>query len=213
MKLTGPMLSFEAHGTLGGAITAGLWRGRPFVKRKPDSAVRWTAEQRSQRARIGYLKKMWQFLPLLTGGDAQDQWAAVTDNVTSTPYHTWLATNMQRWSDTKAAVEFPGAVGGGISTPSILQTNSGKGYITFLVASLDGATEMGNMTYLRLGATPTGTLPFLVWVQHNEVIFGKRYRVTITHLAPGSYNMRNRIWRCDGTHGSLSATIAGIVVT
>jgi len=205
MKLTGPMLSLEAHGTLGGAITAGLWRGRPFVKRKPDSAVRWTAEQRSQRARIGYLKKMWQFLPLMSGGDAHAQWDAVTDHVSSTPYHTWLAYNMQRWTDTAAAVEYPGAIGSGTSTPSILQPVSGKGYIAFNLANLDGANEMGAMTYLRLGATPTGTLPFLVWVQHNEVIFGKRYRVYLTHLPPGSYTMRSRIWKLDGTNSSLSA--------
>jgi hypothetical protein len=207
------MLSFEAHGTLGGAITAGLWRGRPFVKRKPNSAVRWTAEQRSQRARIGFLKRQWHFLPLMAGVDAHAEWAAVTDNVTSTPYHTWLATNMQRWSDTQSAIAYPGAPDGGLSTAIQALTSSGKGYIRFELRSLDTNPELGALTYLRRGAAPLGTLPYLVWVQSCNNVFGTRYWVRITHLEPGTYQMRSRLFSTSGRNGSLSSTVTGIVVT
>ena len=57
VKITGPMMSLDAQGTLGDAITFAKWKGRPYVRQRVIPSNPKTGAQLGRRAMFKFLTK------------------------------------------------------------------------------------------------------------------------------------------------------------
>lgn len=62
-KLTGPMLSFGARGSIGKTLVASKWRGVAYARQYVVPANPQTAAQTTVRATFALLREMWKLAP------------------------------------------------------------------------------------------------------------------------------------------------------
>jgi len=93
VKITGPMMSLDAQGTLGDAITFAKWKGRPYVRQRVIPSNPKTGAQLGRRAMFKFLTKEWDPFP--------DNWKATwqedADELVTSPFNAFMAENMLRW--------------------------------------------------------------------------------------------------------------------
>lgn len=69
-KVTAPLLSFDAAGSIGDTITFGKWKGRNYARRKVAPTNPNTAGQQTQRTAFGNAVASWKAQDQAT----QDSW-------------------------------------------------------------------------------------------------------------------------------------------
>lgn len=93
VKITGPMMSLDAEGTLADAITFSKWKGRNYVRQRVIPSNPRSGAQVGRRAMFRFLSKEWDPLP--------DNWKATwqedADELVASQFNAYLAENMQRW--------------------------------------------------------------------------------------------------------------------
>lgn len=62
-KLTGPLLSFGARGSIGKTLVASKWRGVPYARQHVVPANPQTTAQQAVRTLFAYLREMWKLAP------------------------------------------------------------------------------------------------------------------------------------------------------
>ena len=62
-KISAPLLSMGATGSIGDAITFGTWRGISYARQKVTPANPRTAAQQANRQRFALLREMWKLAP------------------------------------------------------------------------------------------------------------------------------------------------------
>jgi len=105
MKVTAPLFSFDASGTLGGIITASKWRGRQYFRTRVIPSNPRSAGQTGIRAMWQFLSQQWA--PSVDPGD-QATWEdpAASDNVTS--FNAYMRNNIRDWRSSLApGMAFP----------------------------------------------------------------------------------------------------------
>ena len=93
VKVFAPMLSLDASGTLGDAVTFSKWKGRNYVRERVIPANPETGAQVGRRAMFKFLTQRWQDLsntPIASWQDLADQLIASTFNA-------YVSYNLQRW--------------------------------------------------------------------------------------------------------------------
>lgn len=62
-KLTGPLLSFGARGSIGKTLVASSWRGVPYARQHVVPSNPQTTDQTAIRTLFAYLREMWKLAP------------------------------------------------------------------------------------------------------------------------------------------------------
>lgn len=99
VKLIAPMLSLEARGGLGKAITFRQNKGRSTCSRWLRPPKRRTPAQNAIRGWNRRLSAAWANLSTAN----QQTWAQPADARAIAPYHAYLSVNMQRWNQQRGA--------------------------------------------------------------------------------------------------------------
>lgn len=93
VKVHGPMMSLDATGTLGKAVTFAKWKGRNYVRERVIPSNPKSGGQVGRRAMFTFLSQAWNAL-----SDADKAtWQDLADQLVALPFNAYVAFNMQRW--------------------------------------------------------------------------------------------------------------------
>ncbi len=93
VKLSGPMSSFRASGTLAKLLTYSNQRGRPYLKKHSNTPNVNTAAQRITRDMFAWLANQWSQI----GAPNRLLWEPRARIDHLTPYNAYVAFNTKRW--------------------------------------------------------------------------------------------------------------------
>lgn len=106
VKLTGPMLSRAASGTLAGQLTFGFSGTTPTLRKKPTPKQPRSGLQISMRAMMTFLSKQWKNLTT----NQQETWNLCGTHKRLDAYHRYLGHNLERWRNKRPPTkEYPAA--------------------------------------------------------------------------------------------------------
>ena len=107
-RVTGPLMSLDASGSIGKAITFAKWRGRNYVRRLVVPSNPKSALQVAMRASLRFITQSWAALSVAN----QNQWAdlAATDNITL--MNASVRMNQQRNRQGDGVVSYPTVAAG-----------------------------------------------------------------------------------------------------
>ncbi len=110
-KLTGPLLSFGARGSLGKTMVISKWRGVPYARSYVVPANPQTAAQQQVRTTFALLREMWKLAP----AQLQDAWNAFASGRPFTGMNKEVGENVRVLNgeaDMSNYIASPGAGGG-----------------------------------------------------------------------------------------------------
>lgn len=153
VKVNGPMMSFDASGTLAKTATFSKWKGRNYVRSRVIPANPQSAAQVSMRSMMKFLSQIWA--GLTAGNKATWDTLAAADAVS--PFNSFIGANMARWNSFKGPTkETPAAeAGAGGAAPTTTPT-AGVKEITLSIADGAPAPAWG---WLIHRSTVTGFTP------------------------------------------------------
>ncbi len=93
VKLTGPMSSFKASGTLANLLTYSNSRGRPYMKKKSNTPNRRSNRQLTFRVMFAWLAKEWAQI----GPANRLLWEPEARLCKISAYNAYMAANTARW--------------------------------------------------------------------------------------------------------------------
>lgn len=134
-RVTGPLMSFDASGTVAGAIVFSKWRGRNYVRRHAVPANPRSVAQVAARAIIAFLGSEWAGI----AANSQATWEDGAESEKISPFNQYVKLNARNWRDQFAPSQpFPA-----------LRTDT-PGTITSI-----SATVSGRQVSLALALTPS----------------------------------------------------------
>lgn len=93
VKVFAPMMSLDATGTLGDAITFSKWKGRNYVRERVIPSNPKSEGQTGRRAMFKWLTQKWAALS--TADKAT--WQTLADEIVASPFNAFIKFNMTRW--------------------------------------------------------------------------------------------------------------------
>jgi len=93
VKVSGPMMSMAASGTLAHTITFATWKGRPYVRERVIPSNPKSGAQVGRRALFKFLTQEWN--DISTADKAT--WQTLADQLVASPFNGYLSANMKRW--------------------------------------------------------------------------------------------------------------------
>ncbi|KKK88379.1 hypothetical protein LCGC14_2743740, partial [marine sediment metagenome] len=103
VKLTAPMLSFDASGKLGNAIVFSKWKGRNYARSLVTPANPKSGGQVGARSMMRFLSQQWQNQ---SAGD-QATWEALADATAISPFNAFVGENLKTWRNFLAPSQTP----------------------------------------------------------------------------------------------------------
>jgi hypothetical protein len=97
MKVTAPLFSLDASGSLGGAIVASKWKGRNYMRRLVIPANPRSGGQTANRALIAFLSQVWAGLT----APNQATWNALAAQGNFSPFNAFVRADAMRWTQLK----------------------------------------------------------------------------------------------------------------
>lgn len=204
-RVTGPLLSIDASGSVAGTITFSKWKGRSYVRQRVIPANPKTPLQVSTRAIMGFCAKNWAGI----GSTNQGTWQALADAIVASPFNAYTKANLTNWTQFFAPSQLtPITRAGTIGTGFSASATGGVGQIT-----MDPALGVANASWGLLIFRSTTTA--FATARDNligVILFDAAATFTFvdTGLAPDTYFYNFRAFTDDGLlgaeEGEVSAT-------
>lgn len=93
VKVYGPMMSLDASGTLGKAVTFAKWKGRNYVRERVIPSNPRSGGQTGRRAMFKFLTQAWNALSDANKATYQD----LADQLVALPFNAFVSYNMKLW--------------------------------------------------------------------------------------------------------------------
>lgn len=138
-KLTGPLFSLTARGTIGKALTYSQWRGIQYVRTRVVPANPQTTDQTEVRAVWATLCRLWNRMPAL----GREPWELAAVGNPFTDRNRFLGINVPLLRGQASMVNFEATPGVGAALPPLT------------AGSADGGAQVLNLT-LTQPALPAG---------------------------------------------------------
>lgn len=184
-KITGPLMSLDASGSVASTITFSKWKGRNYVRQTVTPSNPKTPGQTANRAMFGFLASAWKNL----GATPQGSWEDAAKQLNASPFNAYSQRNQKNWTQNvtpqENAVVTPGA---GPGTVTSLTAAGGVRQITLTLTPNVANDNWGVIVYRN---ATTGFVP-----SKNDVIIVREYDATApiniddTNLTPGTYFYR-----------------------
>ena len=203
MKVTGPMLSLSASGTLGNVITANALHGGTVMRKKPDRNRFPSNAQRANYAFVGYLKHQWRGLDVYGVGGNQAAWASDPGRGELSPYHYFLSYNIRRWKTNLLPVIQPGYSDPIVIGGSYLEATGYHGYFSARWSvSAGGGVGMKRWFNALFWWDATRTYPahdLLIYAKPQQNLTQPTPPIAIENVRPGVYQTISGVGAIDGT--------------
>jgi len=150
VKVAGPLMSFDASGTLAKTATFSKWKGRPYVRQRVIPANPKSALQVSVRAILRFLSQVWVDI----GSTPKGTWDDLAKAAQISPFNAYVGRNGSRWREFQAPSQsYPAAETGTPPVATLDSATGGPSYVdlTFTV------TTLNDVWGVMIFRSPTGT--------------------------------------------------------
>jgi len=205
-KITGPLMSLDASGSVAGTIVFSKWKGRNYVRQLVVPANPKSVKQTSVRAMMKFLSQQWASL----AATPQGTWSALAAASAHSPFNAFTSANMSRWASFLTPTQsYPAANTGTPGTLGVQSATGGVGQLTIAV-SLTAVNDNWGLAIFRdlvTGFTPS--FSNLIGVLAKTTTPSENY--VDTPLAPDTYFYRLLPFTTEGVLGSAFAEITDTV--
>lgn len=150
VKLTGPLFSMSASGTIGGTITYARKGGTPYARQHVIPHNPRSAGQTGNRA-------MWRFLSQNWAGLSQadkDTWQVLADSKSGQPFNAFMSNNQSDWKQFQSPEQsYPRSNSGTIGSHTGLTVTGGVGLVN---GDIDLTTLEDNWGMMIFRSASTG---------------------------------------------------------
>lgn len=203
-KLDGPLMSMGASGSIGGVLTFGSNKGRPFVRRLVIPANPKTAAQKGVRSMMAWASKEWSQL-----SDADKAtWETLATQLNISPFNAFMKVGMANWSNGLApqSTDPATAAAAGAAVTGVTDSVTGRRATIEWTDSVT-ANQFGVILYIDATTGFTADRNNAVQV----VDIGVQKAITDT-LEPGTYYYRLAPFNIEGEIGTLCAEGSFVIV-
>lgn len=198
-RTTGPLLSMDASGSVGDALTFAKWKGRNYVRRYAIPANPRSVAQVSIRAGMQYYTSVYKENTGLVEANFGDQ----AQSLKISPFNAFTRAGLKAWKS--SILVWPENYEVSPAESSALFTLTGtvqpRG-ITWDWATTYAGTVMGWILTVREAADPGTSLAYAVFGSANAVSY------TLTGLKPATtYHARIHVTTAEGSWGVKSAAV------
>jgi hypothetical protein len=200
VRTYGPMMSLDASGSLGNAITFSKWKGRNYARERVIPHNPKSVSQTGIRAMFSFLSKQWAAI----GSTPQASWDELAAFSAISPFNAFVAHCMNRFRDfLPPTQDYPAAAAGTPCTISTPVCVAGERSITVTVGVTAAEDGWGIGLFRSLSGTFTGAWDNLIAVKPidgtNDVVF------VDSPLDPDQYFYEARAFTTDGVWGDATA--------
>lgn len=205
-RVTGPLMSIDASGTLGKTLTFAKWKGRNYVRERVIPANPKSALQTGVRSMMSFLSQMWQGIAALD----KATWDTLAETKAISAFNAYVSENLTRWQNFFSPTEaFPAAEA---STPLTITTQTLTGAAGYATVELtpSGASDIWGLLIFR----DTAEITAPSWANCIAVIEADGAN-PVTHvdspLAAGTYHYRSAVINTDGVIGTVKTDDTAVV--
>lgn len=180
-KVTGPLMSMDASGTVAGSITFGKWKGRNYVRQRVIPSNPQTAAQTGVRSSLAGAAALWKSDTATLKGNFET--LASQRNISA--FNAFTGFTQQQYSKGFGIANNPSPTNAAPTNPptSINVDADGK-YLTIEWTDSSDSGVWANNVYLKMGSAPTAIWPNLIGVIQQGI-----EKLTIGPLPAGSYTV------------------------
>jgi hypothetical protein len=207
MKVTAPLFSLDASGSLGGAIVASKWKGRNYMRRLVIPANPRSGGQTANRAIVGFLAQIW------AGLSAPDQatWNDLAAQGNFSAFNALVRYDAKRWTQFAYPTRLLPIVEAGFG-----------GTVNVVTVTGEVGQASGSFTNTVAGANPWGYV-CAVNVDNDELFVKSDVRLfglstgadtpvfVLTNMTPGTYYAKVARFDKYGNRGAIVKSAAFVV--
>src|SRR5512146_3025360 len=160
-RVTGPLMSVDASGTIAKSVTFAKWKGRNYTRRWATPSNPRSGLQTAVRAMLRFLSQYWATLATLD----QESWNTQAASLKISAFNAFVRQGQMRLKQGLTPCQ---ANTGNHNSDAIVTdtpTTAGTGRsVTVNVANTGLTNEWGTKIYRKLAGAPTGALSELVAV-------------------------------------------------
>jgi hypothetical protein len=208
MKLTGPMMSLDASGSIGGVLVAAKWKGRNYMRTLVTPSNPRSAGQTSTRAMMKFLSQNWA---AISDGD-KASWEELAAAGSYSPFNAYTSFNMARWTQWQSptqvypvpAADTPGTVSAFTGTAGVRQNT-----LNVTLSSVDD--NWGIILYRSATDTFTPSKTDVVLVGFHQTAGALAF--IDTPVAAGVWHYRVGTFSVGGVKATIFATEVDLTTT
>ena len=206
VKLTAPLFSLGASGTIGKAVTYSNWKGRAFARQRVIPHNPQSGGQVGARAMWAFITQNWA--ALTTAEKAT--WEARAGQTIISPFNAYTSYNAKRFSTFNApSQEDPAAEA---NTPGTIVTFTATGGVREVVLDIALSVAADNWGIAVFRSTSTGFTPSITNLVYARLLDSVTpIQIVDTPLDPDTYYYDAKVFTDDGLYGSLEGEINGVV--
>lgn len=204
VKVAGPLMSFDASGSLADAITFSKWKGRNYVRQRVIPTNPKSALQVSVRAMMRFLSQMWAGI----GDTPQGSWEDRADASLISPFNAYIGHNASRWREFQAPGQTDPIAETGTQPVAVLTSAvGGESYIDVTLT----VTTLNDCWGAMIFRSPTGTFTTsrANCVHVMEIDAAEAFVWTDSGLAAGTYYYDARFFTKEGALGPEEGEVNG----
>jgi len=204
-RTTGPLFSFDASGTIAGAVVFSKWRGRSYVRRHAIPANPRSALQVSVRVMLSFLARQWQAL----SPSDQATWDTPAAAANYSPFNAYVAANMNAWKHYQhpSNVYPRDPISPQAGSPNLVLTGV-VGLLTAVIAAGAPVPDSGYSLHLQLSSPVTASKANAVAV---ELYPAGDLTIVIAPLVADTYYLVAVPFNVDGVTGIVSNEANAVV--
>lgn len=207
--VTGPLFSLTASGQIAKALVYSTWKGRAYVREYVVGANPNTLAQRTRRAFLGFISKMWANL----SGTDQDSWVTGASAKNISPFNEFVGQNMDRQTNELGPSGNSTPAGGALT--GTINTVAATGGVGKIDVTLTNTTDLGAGEYNMVCISDTSFADAQSTL--NSAYFGLEatsdQTLSITDLDPGTYWISGAIVNEGGTISTFVDASSSVTVT
>jgi len=207
VKVSAPMMSMDASGTIGKAAVFSKWKGRNYVRSHVVPHNPKSAGQIGVRAMFKFLAQQWKTNSLVT----QNTWSTIASAMNISGFNAYMRQNQEHWRNFRAPSKDQAAAEA--HTSGVLSTWAATLGIRQISLAITLTTANANWGAAIFRSGTTGFTP--TWSDCIAVISvtGTSAVTYIdTPLVAGAYFYKHRLFTDDGKLSTASAEVTATVV-
>lgn len=204
VKVSGPMMSFDASGKIAKTAVFAKWKGRNYVRKLVTPANPKSALQVSVRAMLKFLSQQWAGI----GSTPQGTWDDLAAATQISPFNAYVSRNQSRWREFQAPSQsYPAAETG---TPPVATLDSATGGPSYIDVAMT-ITTLNDVWGVILFRSPTGTFDTSRATAIAVLLVDSTGAMTYTDsgLAAGTYYYDARYFTSEGLLGAEEGEVSG----
>jgi hypothetical protein len=206
VKLTAPLMSMEASGTIAKTAVFSKWKGRAYARAHVTPHNPKSSSQTGIRAMFRFLSQAWATILTAT----QNEWIQLAETLNVSPFNAYMRANVSRWRNFGAPAQDPDAAQD--DTSATLSTWTATAGVRQIDLAIHLTTAANNWGVAIFRADTTGFSP--AWSNCIAVIPLTTTDTTHfidTPLPADTYYYKHRLFTAAGKWSTASAEVTATV--